>query len=155
MLRRLGEPGPRCGTCSAGELLQFVLAAVPVPGGEVPHLAVVVEQGDEAPSRPAAARTARPAGRAARTCPGSRSACWCASAISASRLWAPLGVGLRALGVGARLLGDRAGQLGLLARGLLRGEGGLPLVLDPHALGDVGLHADEADQRARRRRRPG
>jgi hypothetical protein len=50
------------------------------------------------------------------------------------------------LGVGAGLLGDRAGQLGLVPGGLLRGERGLPFPLHTDALGDVGLHADEAHQ---------
>jgi hypothetical protein len=52
------------------------------------------------------------------------------------------------LGSPLRPLGDRPGLLGLLPGGLLGGEGGLALGLPPHPLGDVGLHADGADQLA-------
>ena len=71
-----------------------------------------------------------------------------ASAMSASRLWARSASACARSASDARLLGDRPGQLGLLPRRLLGGERRLALALHPDPLGDVGLHADEADELA-------
>ena len=140
MLRRLGRARAEVPDVQGGELLQLVVPAVPVPGGELAHVAVVVEQRDEHPvGQPRDAQRRQPVEQLGHVERGDQRA----GRLGHERQPAlgALGVGLRALGVGPRLLGDRPGELRLLPGGLLGGEGRLPLALDPDPLGDVGLHA--------------
>ena len=139
--RALGEvPGVQ-----DGELGELLLPAVAMPRGRLPDDAVVVDHGEEDPvGQQRDAQRGQPVEQLRHVQRGAQRA----GGLGHQRQPAlrPLGVGPRPLGVGTGPLGVRAGLFSLPTGRPFGAEGGGPLLLDPHPLGHVGLHADEGHQ---------
>ena len=125
---------------------QVGLPAVAVPGRGLPDLAVLVDQGQERPSRPAAGTHSSASRSSSSVMSRVAISALVASAISASRLcarsasaWAR-SASARACSATARASSASCRAACSAAKAASRSRS------HPDALGDVGLHADEADQ---------